>query len=105
MLPPHITGGQPVTACIIRSTASASARRCASGTPARKAATSVASGLVVAVFAIAGLRRERSAHAAIDADHLAVDVTRLVRTQEGHQRGNLIRPAGARCRDDLADPF
>src|SRR5690606_37305887 len=47
--------------------------------------------------------RPPSAHAAVDADHLAVDVAGLLRAQEGDQRRHLVRGPGAAGRDDLAD--
>src|SRR5690606_20386159 len=44
-----------------------------------------------------------STHAAVDADHLAIDVTGLVRAQESHQRSHLVRRSGACGRHHLPD--
>src|SRR6185295_6407753 len=51
----------------------------------------------------AARRARGSTHAAVDADDLAVDVTRSLRTQERDQRGDFRRHPGAAGRNELAD--
>src|SRR4249919_4392995 len=51
------------------------------------------------------LARSRLAHAAVDADHLAVDVTGRIGTEEGHQVRHFLRTASAAGWHHLADRF
>src|SRR4249919_309652 len=51
------------------------------------------------------LARSRLAHAAVDADHLAIDVTGRIGTQERHQVRNFLRTASAAGGHHLADRF
>src|SRR3546814_5957673 len=48
-------------------------------------------------------RPAMSAHAAVDPDHLAIDVAGGVRTQETDQRGDFLRATGATGRHGLLD--